>query len=128
MVLGAQYDKSSTWKSQRQRRNDEAAFTFSDVEGKFSAFLMRLDGLPGNAQGYTRLVYHLDVKVTEYSSFEITQGELDRVRHLPPACYQFVAMEDEANRGLYSHRRVNTRSTASPTQQNRPPPRTSPLW
>ena len=85
MVLGPQYDKSSMWKSRREwSREKHAAFSFSDAEGRFSAFLMRLDGLPGNAQGYTRLVYHLDVKVTDGESFVLTQYELDRVRRLPP--------------------------------------------
>lgn len=40
---------------------------------------MRLDGMSGKAQGYTRLIYHLDVKTTDTQFFKITQDELDRV-------------------------------------------------
>jgi hypothetical protein len=40
---------------------------------------MRLEGMSGKAQGYTRLIYHLDVKTTDTESFKITQTELDRV-------------------------------------------------
>ena len=73
------------WKSRRDRKDLEVgAFTFMDGDGRFSAFLMRLDGLHGNAQGYTRLVYHLDVKVSDGGSFVLAQDELDRVRPQPP--------------------------------------------
>ena len=65
------------WNSYQWRNG--AAFTFSDTEGRFGAFLMRLDGLHGNAQGYTRLFYHLDVKVADAGSFVLSQSELDRV-------------------------------------------------
>lgn len=67
------------WSPQGRRKPSEAAFNFIDSQGRFGAFLMRLDGLPGGAQGYTRLIYHLDVKTTDRGTFKITQAELDRV-------------------------------------------------
>lgn len=80
MILGRQYYKEQMWQTRRQRRQfSTAAFTFADTQGKFSSFLMRLDGLPGKAQGYTRLVYHLDVKASDSGYFELTQNELARV-------------------------------------------------
>ncbi|SPO01787.1 uncharacterized protein DNG_04460 [Cephalotrichum gorgonifer] len=81
VVLGSQYDKGSMWKAHRAKKSEDlAAFSFPDTDGRFSAFLMRLEGLPGHAQGYTRLVYHLDVKVADGESFIMTQAELDRAR------------------------------------------------
>lgn len=65
-----------------RRGNSGAAFNFTDAQGRFGAFLMRLDGMSGGAQGYTRLIYHLDVKTTDTESFRITQAEIDRV-----SCY-----------------------------------------
>jgi hypothetical protein len=67
------------WTPRDQRKNGRAAFNFTDTQGRFSAFLMRLDGMSGKAQGYTRLIYHLDVKTTDTQFFKITQDELDRV-------------------------------------------------
>ena len=72
------------WNSRWRSNQKGAAFKFSDTQGRFGAFLMRLEGLPGNAQGYTRLVYHLDVKVADGGTFELSQNELDRVRNMPP--------------------------------------------
>lgn len=66
------------WQKRRQR-GAAAAFAFADTQGKFSSFLMRLEGLSGKAQGYTRLVYHLDVKASDSGDFELTQSELGRV-------------------------------------------------
>lgn len=83
-MLGPQYDKTTMWNSRWGRKDQQAAFQFADTQGRFGAFLMRLEGLPGNSQGYTRLVYHLDVKVSEGGSFELSQNELDRVRVCPP--------------------------------------------
>lgn len=86
MVLGPQYVKAEMWKTRRQRGQlDTAAFAFSDTQGKFSAFLMRLEGLSGGAQGYTRLVYHLDVKASDSGTFELTQDELARVSRPTPS-------------------------------------------
>ena len=73
------------WNSRWRSKQKAAAFKFSDTQGRFGAFMMRLEGLPGNAQGYTRLVYHLDVKVADGGTFELSQSELDRVRNIPPA-------------------------------------------
>lgn len=88
VVLGPQYSKATMWNSRWGRRNEQAAaFQFSDTQGRFSAFLMRLEGLPGNAQGYTRLVYHLDVKVSDGATFELSQNELDRVRIKTPRLF-----------------------------------------
>lgn len=70
------------WKTKSERLGGPA-FNFSDRQGRFSAFLMRLDGLSGKAQGYTRLIYHLDVKATDGETFSITQKELDQVSSPP---------------------------------------------
>lgn len=67
------------WAAQDKRTNATATFNFTDTQGRFGAFLMRLDGMPGRAQGYTRLIYHLEVKATTKDYFKITQDELDRV-------------------------------------------------
>ncbi|KAH6686915.1 hypothetical protein F5X68DRAFT_276173 [Plectosphaerella plurivora] len=79
-VLGIQYDKQRMWSAKDQRRNAVAAFNFTDTQGRFSGFLMRLDGMSGKAEGYTRLIYHLDVKTSSHDSFKMTQEELNRAR------------------------------------------------
>jgi hypothetical protein len=71
----------------KDQRKNRAAFNFTDVQGRFSSFLMRLDGMSGNAQGYTRFIYHMDVKATDTEVFEITQAELDRVSLLTFFCF-----------------------------------------
>ncbi|KAJ4239585.1 hypothetical protein NW757_012606 [Fusarium falciforme] len=53
------------WTPKGSRGSDRAVFNFTDSTGRFSAFLMRLDGMPGKAKGYARMTYHLDVKVTD---------------------------------------------------------------
>lgn len=65
--------------TRNNQSNSQATFNFADTQGRFSSFLMRLDGMSGNAQGYTRFTYHIDVKATDTEEFEITQAELDRV-------------------------------------------------
>lgn len=80
-VLGAQYDRAQMW-TPKSQRTGRSAFNFIDKQGRFSAFLLRLDGLSGHAQGYNRFIYHMDVKTTDNETFEITQAELDRVSHL----------------------------------------------
>ncbi|PKS05647.1 hypothetical protein jhhlp_008166 [Lomentospora prolificans] len=80
VVLGPQYDRENMWIPKNSRGSERGAFNFIDTQGRFSAFLMRLDGLAGKAQGYTRLIYHLDVKATVSDYFKITQEELDRAR------------------------------------------------
>ncbi|SPN98452.1 uncharacterized protein DNG_01496 [Cephalotrichum gorgonifer] len=97
-VLGPQYDKSSMWKSRADRKGDPAAFNFSDTQGRFSAFLMRLEGLPGKAQGYTRLIYHLLVKTTDGETFKITQEELTRARE-----YSVHSQPDPAKQAPSKH-------------------------
>lgn len=83
-VLGLQYDKQRIWLPKEQRNNDLAAFNFTDTQGRFSALLMRLDGMPGKARGYTHLIYHLDVKATNKDSFQMTQDEIARVSRTLP--------------------------------------------
>ncbi|RTE70398.1 hypothetical protein BHE90_015207 [Fusarium euwallaceae] len=80
IVLDSQYNREKMWTPKGSRGGDRAAFNFTDSTGRFSAFLMRLDGMPGKAKGYTRMTYHLDVKATDSGSFKITQDELDRAR------------------------------------------------
>ncbi|RSL91902.1 hypothetical protein CDV31_015378 [Fusarium ambrosium] len=80
IVLDSQYNLEKMWTPKGSRGGDRAAFNFTDSTGRFSAFLMRLDGMPGKAKGYTRMTYHLDVKATDSGSFKITQDELDRAR------------------------------------------------
>jgi hypothetical protein len=67
------------WVPKSSRGGDRATFNFTDTQGRFGAFLMRLDGMRGRAQGYTRLIYHLDVKAMDSLHFKFTQDELDRV-------------------------------------------------
>ncbi|EGY19727.1 uncharacterized protein VDAG_01743 [Verticillium dahliae VdLs.17] len=84
-VLGPQYDAGTMWTSRSKRKAEEAAFNFTDSQGRFSAFLMRLDGTSGKGQGFNRFVYHLDVKATDKpqtNHFKISQDELNRC-HLP---------------------------------------------
>ncbi|KAL2669765.1 hypothetical protein Neosp_015210 [[Neocosmospora] mangrovei] len=80
IVLDSQYNRDKMWTPKGSRGSDRAAFNFTDSTGRFSAFLMRLDGMPGKAKGYTRMTYHLDVKATDSGMFKITQDELDRAR------------------------------------------------
>ncbi|KAM0283500.1 hypothetical protein ACHAQH_002451 [Verticillium albo-atrum] len=82
-VLGPQYDQGTMWTTRSKRKPEEAAFNFTDSQGRFSAFLMRLEGASGKAQGYNRFVYHLDVKATDKPQtrhFKISQDELNRAR------------------------------------------------
>ncbi|RSL45040.1 hypothetical protein CEP54_014440, partial [Fusarium duplospermum] len=81
IVLDSQYNRDKMWTPKGSRGSDRAAFNFTDSTGRFSAFLMRLDGMPGKAKGYTRMTYHLDVKATDSGGFKITQDELDRARN-----------------------------------------------
>lgn len=75
------------WTPKGSRGSDHAAFNFTDSTGRFSAFLMRLDGTPRKAKGYTRMTYHLDIKATDSGGFKITQDELDRG--------SFLSLQDE---------------------------------
>lgn len=82
VILGPQYNPETIWTPRSRRRPNGSAFTFVDSQGRFSSFLMRLEGRTGKAQGYNKLMYHLDVKATERaqsSSFNLSQTELDRV-------------------------------------------------
>ncbi|KAM0617931.1 hypothetical protein ACHAP0_001196, partial [Verticillium nonalfalfae] len=82
-VLGPQYDAGTMWTSRSKRKAEEAAFNFTDAQGRFSAFLMRLDGTSGKGQGFNRFVYHIDVKATDKpqtNHFKISQDELNRAR------------------------------------------------
>ncbi|KAM0323126.1 hypothetical protein ACHAQA_008976 [Verticillium albo-atrum] len=82
-ILGPQYDAGTMWTARSKRKPEEAAFNFTDSQGRFSSFLMRLEGTPGKAQGYNRLIYHLDVKATDRPQtrqFKISQDELNRAR------------------------------------------------
>ncbi|ROT35439.1 hypothetical protein SODALDRAFT_283794 [Sodiomyces alkalinus F11] len=81
-ILGPQYNSETMWTPRSKRRPTTSAFTFVDSQGRFSSFLMRLEGRTGKAQGYNKLMYHLDVKAMERpqtSGFQLTQAELDRV-------------------------------------------------
>ncbi|KAL2757677.1 hypothetical protein ACRALDRAFT_1079807 [Sodiomyces alcalophilus JCM 7366] len=95
-ILGPQYKPDTIWTPRSKRRPSDSAFTFVDSQGRFSSFLMRLEGRTGKAQGYNKLMYHLDVKATERpqtSSFRLTQAELDRARNF--SIHSEKALSDE---------------------------------
>lgn len=55
---------------------------------------MRLEGRTGKAQGYTKLTYHLDVKVTDkpqVGEFDLTQEELDKVCSSSSLCREILS-------------------------------------
>lgn len=86
MVLGVQYDRQLMWASRKGRPLGRAPFTFADSQGRFTALLMRLDGITGRTQGHGNLIYHLDVKASDKPQsrdFKLTQEELDRVSYSP---------------------------------------------
>lgn len=87
VILGPQYMAEDIWNPRGKRKSGHSSFIFADSQGRFSSFLMRLEGRTGKAQGYTNMIYHLDVKATEKQqagSFQLSQAELDRVC-MPPS-------------------------------------------
>ncbi|KAM6529160.1 hypothetical protein FALCPG4_007306 [Fusarium falciforme] len=90
------------WTPKGSRGGDRAVFNFTDSTGRFSAFLMRLDGMPGKAKGYARMTYHLDVKVTDSGVSRLPKTSLTEL--------------------------VRTRSTANPILTKPPHPKTSQSW
>lgn len=119
-ILGPQYDADVVWSPRNKRKPGHSAFSFSDSQGRFGSFLMRLEGRTGKAQGYTKLTYYLDVKVSqnpESGDFELTQAELDKVRFLILFSVSLSALGRIASRRLFPswltppQRRANSRFT-----------------
>ncbi|EEY15701.1 conserved hypothetical protein [Verticillium alfalfae VaMs.102] len=109
-VLGPQYDAGTMWTSRSKRKAEEAAFNFTDAQGRFSAFLMRLDGTSGKGQGFNRFVYHIDVKATDKpqtNHFKISQDELNRVSTGPDSIRLWSSTSPA--RGLSANRGAQAR-------------------
>lgn len=81
-----QWDADLMWTGRRATNAGVAAFTFEDTQGRFTSFLMRLEGVSAKGQAYGNIIYHIDVKATDKQQgreFKISQKELNRVSTRP---------------------------------------------
>jgi len=70
------------WTGRHSKNANAATFTCEDGQGRFTSFLMRLEGISIRGQAYGNTIYHIDVKSTDKEDgqeFKLSQTEIDRV-------------------------------------------------